>query len=66
MYPNIPPATEAIEQYAANNSDFLRAPMARAISNISGGTIKNDDSEKATITKTTGPAGLSAHLSTQS
>jgi len=47
IYPNMPPRTEPIEQMVAKLNALPGLDMHKAISKISGGIGKNEDSQNA-------------------
>ena len=54
-YPKTPPRTEPIEQIKAYLKDLSGMDIAKAISSISGGIGKKDDSQKARIKRADAP-----------
>jgi hypothetical protein len=65
-YPKHPPSTDPTEHINAYFKDFLGIATASAISSISGGIGKKEDSLKASRNNAHVPYGVSAQLSTQS
>src|SRR4030065_2135858 len=65
-YPKRPPITEPIEHIKAYLNDLAGIDMASAISNISGGIGKNEDSVNASINNAQTPYGVCAQCRTQS